>query len=202
MTSSSPQLRPHKPSKRSSPYEKTSYKVTKSKYNLRGNKQSRASADDSETFPATEEDTDVPEESIMSDGAVFDDIITHHENTLPNDNNFSVRSYNPLNLISSFNVHNISSISSSLKNSKINNNTQKNSDKQKTKNNNNNNISSNSTNYNFNINNIPDEEHITNLHVINTDNQYFIDYLKIGTINIQSALDITKLVVWPIRPSL
>ncbi|PKK64255.1 hypothetical protein RhiirC2_716401 [Rhizophagus irregularis] len=102
-TSSSPQPRPQKLSKRSSPYEKTSYEATKSKYNLRGNKQSRASAEDSETFPATEEDTDVPEESIMSDGAVFDDIITQHGSTSTNDNNFSVRSYNPLNLISSFN---------------------------------------------------------------------------------------------------
>ncbi|PKK55986.1 hypothetical protein RhiirC2_801010 [Rhizophagus irregularis] len=63
----------------------------------------RTSAEDSETFLATEEDTDVPEESIISDGAVFDDIITQHESTSTNDNNFSVRSYNPLNLISSFN---------------------------------------------------------------------------------------------------
>ncbi|PKK62723.1 hypothetical protein RhiirC2_717485 [Rhizophagus irregularis] len=102
-TSSSPQSRPQKISKRSTPYDKTSYEATKSKYNLRGSKQSRVSAEDSETFPATEEDTDVPEESIMSDGAVFEEIITQHESTSSNDNNFTVRSYNLLNLISSFN---------------------------------------------------------------------------------------------------
>ncbi|PKB99821.1 hypothetical protein RhiirA5_505521 [Rhizophagus irregularis] len=101
--SSSLPSRPHKPSKRNTPYEKTSYEATKSKYNLRGNKQSRVSAEESETCPTTEEDTDVPEDSVMSDGAVFEDIITRHENTPPNDNNFTVRSYNPLNLISSFN---------------------------------------------------------------------------------------------------
>ncbi|PKK57372.1 hypothetical protein RhiirC2_721273 [Rhizophagus irregularis] len=102
-TSSSPQSRPQKLSKRSTPYKKTSYEATKSKYNLRGSKQLRVSAEESEIFPATEEDTDVPEESIMSDGAVFEEIITQHESTSSNDNNFTVRSYNPLNLISSFN---------------------------------------------------------------------------------------------------
>ncbi|EXX74658.1 hypothetical protein GLOIN_2v1480128 [Rhizophagus irregularis DAOM 181602=DAOM 197198] len=101
--SSSLPSRPHKQSKRNTPYEKTSYEATKSKYNLRGSKQSRISADESETCPTTEEDTDVPEESVMSDGAVFKDIITQHVITPPNDNNFTVRSYNPLNLISSFN---------------------------------------------------------------------------------------------------
>ncbi|CAG8750970.1 14648_t:CDS:2, partial [Rhizophagus irregularis] len=90
--SSSLPPRPHKPSKRNTPYEKTSYEATKLKYNLRGNKQSRTSAEESETCPATEEDTDVPEESIMSDGAVFKDIITRHENIPPHDNNFTVRS--------------------------------------------------------------------------------------------------------------
>ncbi|PKK60418.1 hypothetical protein RhiirC2_779389 [Rhizophagus irregularis] len=88
----------------------------------------------------------------------------------------------------SFQVHNVSSTSSSLKNSKIHNNPKKNSEKHKPKkNDNNNNTGSTSTTYNININNIPDEEHTTNLHVINTENQYYIDYLKIGTINIQGG---------------
>ncbi|CAG8778453.1 7835_t:CDS:1, partial [Rhizophagus irregularis] len=71
--------------------------------------------------------------------------------------------------------------SSSLKNLKK---TQKNSEKQKNQKNNN---GSNPIDYTFNINDIPNEEHLTNLHVVNTDNQYFIDYLKIGTINIQGG---------------
>ncbi|RGB24416.1 hypothetical protein C1646_726194, partial [Rhizophagus diaphanus] len=33
---------------------------------------------------------------------------------------------------------------------------------------------------------LPDAEDMTNLHVVNQDNTYFIDYLKIGNINIQS----------------
>lgn len=75
---------------------------------------------------------------------------------------------------------------SSSKNQKIQKNTN-NPKNQKNINNNNNN-----TYFNYNIrfhtdNHIPNEEHITNLHVTNTDNNYFIDYLKIGTINIQGG---------------
>ncbi|PKY20524.1 DNase I-like protein [Rhizophagus irregularis] len=38
-----------------------------------------------------------------------------------------------------------------------------------------------------NDNYITNEEHITNLHVTNIDHEYFVNYLKIGTINIQGG---------------
>ncbi|PKB95994.1 DNase I-like protein, partial [Rhizophagus irregularis] len=76
--------------------------------------------------------------------------------------------------------------------------TQKNTYNQYTKNNynNNNNNSyhrSGSILHTPDTNDLPNEEHITNLHVVNTDNNYFIDYLKIGTINIQGGYK-TKLI--------
>ncbi|PKC55035.1 DNase I-like protein [Rhizophagus irregularis] len=65
---------------------------------------------------------------------------------------------------------------------------QKNTDKQKAQKNN----DSNFQHHNSNLNDIPNEEHLTNLHVVNTDNNYFIDYLKIGTINIQGGYKMKK----------
>jgi hypothetical protein len=50
---------------------------------------------------------------------------------------------------------------------------------------NNTNVSSGSTI--LNLDTLPNEEHNTNLHVTNINNDYFIDYLKIGTINIQGG---------------
>ncbi|PKY53513.1 hypothetical protein RhiirA4_471778 [Rhizophagus irregularis] len=95
--------RPIKGPKRSTPYEKTSYEITKSRYNLRGNKQARVSGDDTETHPATDEDTDCPDNNAISDGAVFEGIIddsNYVEST--DEQTFTVKSYNPLNLLPSF----------------------------------------------------------------------------------------------------
>ncbi|PKY26010.1 hypothetical protein RhiirB3_441169 [Rhizophagus irregularis] len=39
----------------------------------------------------------------------------------------------------------------------------------------------------WNDNYITNEEHITNLHVTNIDHEYYVNYLKIGTINIQGG---------------
>ncbi|CAG8749473.1 4732_t:CDS:2, partial [Rhizophagus irregularis] len=47
---------PTKTSKRNIPYNKTLYEATKAKYNLRSNKQAKGSAEDSEYFPATNEE--------------------------------------------------------------------------------------------------------------------------------------------------
>ncbi|PKY44033.1 hypothetical protein RhiirA4_458198 [Rhizophagus irregularis] len=104
-TPTSPQIRPQKTSKRSTPYEKTSYEKTKSKYNLRSSKQAKTSGEDTETFPATEDDTDYPDDNAMSDGAVFEGIIDDSAYNEPaNEQTFTVKSYNPLNLLPGFNV--------------------------------------------------------------------------------------------------
>ncbi|PKY23921.1 hypothetical protein RhiirB3_438287 [Rhizophagus irregularis] len=93
-------------SKRSSPYEQTSYRATKGRYNLRGNKRDTISGEDSEQPLATDEDTDALDNAAMSDGAVFDGIIDELSNTTPTptDTKFSVKSYNPLNLLPQFNT--------------------------------------------------------------------------------------------------
>ncbi|CAG8737865.1 12848_t:CDS:2, partial [Rhizophagus irregularis] len=76
--------------KRPSPYDQTSYRTTKSKYNLRGNKQGRASADDSEPPIATDNDTDAPDDAVMSDGAIFEGIIDELSNTTSTETKFSI----------------------------------------------------------------------------------------------------------------
>ncbi|PKK79020.1 hypothetical protein RhiirC2_769562 [Rhizophagus irregularis] len=96
--------RPSKVVKRTTPYDKTSYDATKAKYNLRSNKQARVSADNSETFPPTDEDTDLHDDAVMSDGAVFEGIIQPDTDNHISEKQFSVKSYNPLNLLSSFNA--------------------------------------------------------------------------------------------------
>ncbi|CAG8767993.1 6454_t:CDS:1, partial [Rhizophagus irregularis] len=74
------------------------------KYNLRSNKQARVSADDSETFPPMDEDTDLYDDAVMSDGAVFKRIIQPDTDNHISEKQFSVKSYNPLNLLPSFNA--------------------------------------------------------------------------------------------------
>ncbi|CAB4424129.1 unnamed protein product [Rhizophagus irregularis] len=140
------QERPRKISKKVTPYDQSSYRATKSKYNLRNSKESNYSAEDSEAVPVTEEDTDIPDDTAMSDGAVFEGIIEETLNNSPNKETFTVKSYNPLNLLPSF-----------------------------------------TATQNINPNRLPNEEHVTNLHVTNQDNDYLIDYIKIGTINIQEG---------------
>ncbi|GBC52808.1 uncharacterized protein OCT59_028609 [Rhizophagus irregularis] len=94
-----------KPPKRPSPYEQTSYKATKNRYNLRGNKQGNISAEDSEQHHlATDDDTDAPDDAAMSDGAVFEGIIDEVSNASSSEPKFSVKSYNPLNLLPQFNA--------------------------------------------------------------------------------------------------
>ncbi|PKC00444.1 hypothetical protein RhiirA5_428187 [Rhizophagus irregularis] len=90
--------------KRTSPYEQTSYRATKTRYNLRGNKQGNITAEDSEQPLATDEDTDAPDDTVMSDGAVFEGIIDELSNATPTEPKFSVKSYNPLNLLPQFNA--------------------------------------------------------------------------------------------------
>ncbi|PKK78861.1 hypothetical protein RhiirC2_860996 [Rhizophagus irregularis] len=82
--------------KRTSPYEQTSYRSAKTRYNLRGNKQGNITAEDSEQPSVTDEDTDAPDNAVMSDGAVFEGIIDELSNTTPTETKFSVKSYNPL----------------------------------------------------------------------------------------------------------
>ncbi|PKB95225.1 hypothetical protein RhiirA5_437118, partial [Rhizophagus irregularis] len=67
--------------KRLSPYDQTSYRTTKSRYNLRGNKPGKTTVDDSELPLATDEDTDAPDDAVMSDSAVFEEIIDELANT-------------------------------------------------------------------------------------------------------------------------
>ncbi|CAB4446544.1 unnamed protein product [Rhizophagus irregularis] len=100
----STQERPRKISKKITPYDQTSYRAAKSKYNLRNSKESIYSAEDSEAIPATEEDTDVPDDTVMSDGAVFEGIIEEALTDPPNKETFTVKSYNPLNLLPGYNV--------------------------------------------------------------------------------------------------
>ncbi|CAB4413522.1 unnamed protein product [Rhizophagus irregularis] len=98
------QERPRKISKKVTPYDQSSYKTIKSRYNLRNSKEHKSSAEDSEAIPATEEDTDIPDDTAMSDGAVFEGIIEDTLNDPSNKEAFTVKSYNPLNLLPGFNV--------------------------------------------------------------------------------------------------
>ncbi|PKC03233.1 hypothetical protein RhiirA5_424070 [Rhizophagus irregularis] len=93
-----------KTTKRTSPYEQTSLRAAKTRYNLRGNKQGNITEEESERPLATDEDTDVPDDAVMSDGAVFEGIIDELSNTTPTKPKFSVKSYNPLNLLPQFNA--------------------------------------------------------------------------------------------------
>ncbi|EXX78277.1 uncharacterized protein OCT59_029192 [Rhizophagus irregularis] len=93
-----------KSSKRTSPYEQSSYRAAKTRYNLRNNKQGNITAEDSEQPLATDEDTDAPNDTVISDGAVFEGIIDELSNTTPTETKFSVKSYNPLNLLPQFNA--------------------------------------------------------------------------------------------------
>ncbi|CAG8729451.1 18136_t:CDS:2 [Rhizophagus irregularis] len=68
------------------------------------NKHGNTTADDSEQPLATDEDTDAPDEAVMSDGAVFEGIIDELSNTTLTETKFSVKSYNPLNLLPQFNA--------------------------------------------------------------------------------------------------
>ncbi|CAB5376168.1 unnamed protein product [Rhizophagus irregularis] len=91
--------------KRPSPYDQSSYRATKNRYNLRGNKQGNSSAEDSEQHHlATDDDTDAPDDAAMSDGAVFEGIIDEVSNATSSEPKFSVKSYNPLNLLPQFNA--------------------------------------------------------------------------------------------------
>ncbi|CAB5110194.1 unnamed protein product [Rhizophagus irregularis] len=101
---SSAQERPRKISKKITPYDQTSYRSTKSKYNLRNNKDYNNSAEDSEFIPATEDDTDAPDDAAMSDGAIFEGIIDKTLDEPMKNDTFTVKSYNPLNLLPSFNA--------------------------------------------------------------------------------------------------
>ncbi|PKB94419.1 hypothetical protein RhiirA5_438822, partial [Rhizophagus irregularis] len=71
--------KPIKPSKRSSPYEKTSYEQAKKKHYTRSSTKSsssRASADDSDNFPQTENDTIMHHElTELTDNAASNGII-------------------------------------------------------------------------------------------------------------------------------
>ncbi|CAB5384039.1 unnamed protein product [Rhizophagus irregularis] len=64
-------------------------KATKTRYNLRGNKQGNITAEDSEQPLATDEDTDAPDDTVMSDGAVFEGIIDELSNATPTEPKFS-----------------------------------------------------------------------------------------------------------------
>ncbi|EXX68032.1 uncharacterized protein OCT59_000193 [Rhizophagus irregularis] len=98
------QERPRKISKKVTPYEQTSYRATKSKYNLRNNKDNTTYEDESEFHPSTGDDTDVPDENAMSDGASFEGIIDNTLQEPVKNDTFTVKSYNPLNLLNSFNA--------------------------------------------------------------------------------------------------
>ncbi|PKK65465.1 hypothetical protein RhiirC2_868778 [Rhizophagus irregularis] len=89
-----------------SQFEETSYRATKSKYNLRGNKYGNTTGEDSEQPLVTAEDTEVPDDAVISDGAVFEGIIDELSNTSTptTEPMFSVKSYNPLNLLPQFNA--------------------------------------------------------------------------------------------------
>ncbi|GBC20637.1 uncharacterized protein OCT59_023661 [Rhizophagus irregularis] len=100
----STQERPRKISKKITPYDQTSYRSTKSKYNLRNNKDYNNSAEDSEFVPVTEDDTDAPDDTAMSDGAIFEGIIDKTLDEPVKNDTFTVKSYNPLNLLPSFNA--------------------------------------------------------------------------------------------------
>ncbi|CAG8445584.1 2525_t:CDS:2 [Rhizophagus irregularis] len=95
---------PRKISKKITPYDQTSYRSTKSKYNLRNNKDYNNSAEDSEFVPVTEDDTDAPDDTAMSDGAIFEGIIDKTLDEPVKNDTFTVKSYNPLNLLPSFNA--------------------------------------------------------------------------------------------------
>ncbi|CAB5377346.1 unnamed protein product [Rhizophagus irregularis] len=98
------QERPRKISKKVTPYEQTSYRATKSKYNLRNNKDTNTYEDESEFNPTTGDDTDALDENAMSDGASFEGIIDNTIQDSIKDDGFTVKSYNPLNLFPSFNA--------------------------------------------------------------------------------------------------
>lgn len=85
-------------SKRSSPYEKTSYEQTKKIHNLRSNKQKRASADDSETTPATDDDMAYQDQSQLTDNALYDGIIE------PNSDYGQKNDNNPNSTFASYNI--------------------------------------------------------------------------------------------------
>ncbi|PKC58989.1 hypothetical protein RhiirA1_540744 [Rhizophagus irregularis] len=86
--------------KRSSPYDKSSYEQTKRKYHLRSNKQSRASAEDSDAVPATDEDLDLQDTTTLTDNTTYEGIIEPDSDYTPNTSTFMASSYNPLNIIS------------------------------------------------------------------------------------------------------
>ncbi|PKY34545.1 hypothetical protein RhiirB3_454374 [Rhizophagus irregularis] len=83
--------------KRSSPYEKTSYEQTKKTHNLHSNKQKCASTDDSETALHTEDDMSYQDQGILTDNATYDGIIepdTDCGNNHNEQNNSAFFSYN------------------------------------------------------------------------------------------------------------
>ncbi|GBC18438.2 RNA-directed DNA polymerase from mobile element jockey-like [Rhizophagus irregularis DAOM 181602=DAOM 197198] len=65
-------------------------------------KNTNNSADDSEFVPATEDDTDILDDNAMSDGAVFEGIIDKTLDEPVKNDTFTVKSYNPLNLLPNY----------------------------------------------------------------------------------------------------
>ncbi|UZO18107.1 uncharacterized protein OCT59_009428 [Rhizophagus irregularis] len=89
--------KPIKQSKRSSPYEKTSYEQTKKKHYTRSSNKSsspRISADDSDSFPQTEDDTIMHQDlTALTDNAADDGIIEPDSDYTQNDNISGTLSY-------------------------------------------------------------------------------------------------------------
>lgn len=89
--------------KRSSSYEKTSYEQTKKVYNLRSNKQKRASADDSESTPATDDDMLYQEQEILTDNATYDGVIgTDSDSGQIHNNETSSSTFGSYNIFAGF----------------------------------------------------------------------------------------------------
>ncbi|PKY58838.1 hypothetical protein RhiirA4_481093 [Rhizophagus irregularis] len=89
--------KPIKQSKRSSPYEKTSYEQTKKKHFTRSSNKSsssRTSADDSDNFPQTEDDTLMHQElTALTDNAIDEGIIEPDSDSTQNNNTSNPLSY-------------------------------------------------------------------------------------------------------------
>ncbi|CAB5188668.1 unnamed protein product [Rhizophagus irregularis] len=74
------------------------------KISKKNNKDNTTYEDESEFHPSTGDDTDVPDENAMSDGASFEGIIDNTLQEPVKNDTFTVKSYNPLNLLNSFNA--------------------------------------------------------------------------------------------------
>ncbi|PKY54319.1 hypothetical protein RhiirA4_473060 [Rhizophagus irregularis] len=96
--------KPPKQSKRSSPYEKTSYEQTKKQYYLRSNKQKRSSTEESDATPASDNDIELHDQGTLTDSATFDEIIEPNSDYTQQKPSTSTLSYNALNLFGAFNI--------------------------------------------------------------------------------------------------